>query len=93
MIFVLIFMALVFHLCSMSFQGCKEFCAIAIGADLENEFCGPCGACRQFLCEFNPEIPIYLVRHKDHIVQITSLATLLPESFTPKRTKFEFYNE
>jgi len=74
-------------------QGYKEFCAIAIGADLEGEFCGPCGACRQFLCEFNPEIPIYLVRHKDHIVQITSLATLLPESFTPKRTKFEFYNE
>jgi len=74
-------------------QGFKEFSAIAIGADLVDEFCGPCGACRQFMCEFNPEIPIYLIRSKDHIVQITSLATLLPESFTPKRTKFEFYNE
>merc|ERR1711863_126275 len=70
-------------------QGYKEFCAVAIGADLENEFCGPCGACRQFLCEFNPEIPIYLVRHGDHMVQMTSLATLLPDSFTPKRTKFD----
>jgi len=74
-------------------QGIKDFSSIAIGADLEHEFCGPCGACRQFLCEFNPEIPIYLVRSKDHIVQLTSLATLLPESFTPKRQKFEFYNE
>ena len=75
------------------FQGIKDFSAIAIGADLEHDFCGPCGACRQFLCEFNPEIPIYLIRSKDHIVQLTSLATLLPESFTPKRHKFEFFNE
>jgi len=74
-------------------QGYKEFSAVAIGADLEKEFCGPCGACRQFLCEFNPGLPIYLIRPKDHMVQITSLATLLPESFTPKRQKFKFYNE
>ena len=59
---------------------------------LEGEFGVPCGACRQFLCEFNPEIPFYLVR-KDMKVKETSLAKLLPDSFTPKRLNLHFHNK
>ena len=71
-------------------QGYKKFRSIAVYCEqLEGEFGVPCGACRQFLCEFNPEIPFYLVR-KDMKVKETSLAILLPDSFTPKRMNLPF---
>ncbi|XP_023344706.1 cytidine deaminase [Eurytemora carolleeae] len=72
-------------------EGRKEFKGIAIAADIQNEFVGPCGACRQFMAEFNPTLPIFLVR-VDRKVKVTDLGVLLPESFTPKNTKFDFYN-
>jgi len=73
-------------------DGQKEFDRIAIAADLDNEFVGPCGACRQVMAEFNPEIPIYLVR-LDYKVQLTDLAYLLPEAFTPVKLNFKFHKE
>lgn len=73
-------------------EGLKDFSAVAIAADLEQDFCGPCGACRQFMCEFNPDLTIYLVRQHDKMVQTTSLDKLLPESFTPKRLNLAFHN-
>jgi cytidine deaminase len=73
-------------------EGKQEFACIAIAADLAEEFVGPCGACRQFLAEFHPEIPIYLVR-LDGKVQVTSLKYLLPDAFTPKRMNFAFHKE
>ena len=72
--------------------GVREFDAIAIAAECEETFVGPCGACRQFMCEFNPELPIYLVRPYDMTVQVTSLKQLLPESFSPKTMNFAFHN-
>ena len=42
--------------------GEQDFTAIAIAAEAGDQFVGPCGACRQFLAEFNPDIPIYLVK-------------------------------
>merc|ERR1711962_405915 len=71
--------------------GKQDFLAIAIAAEAGDQFVGPCGACRQFLAEFNPNIPIYLVR-PDLEVQVTSLAILLPEAFTPKRMSLQFHN-
>ena len=68
-----------------------EFTSIAVSGDLVETFVTPCGACRQFLCEFNPTIPIYLVK-PNRTVQVTSLAKLLPDCFSPKTMKFEFYN-
>ena len=47
--------------------------------------------CRQTLAEFNPEIPVYLVR-LDGAVRITDLNTLLPEAFSPKKLSFKFHN-
>ena len=74
-------------------QGYTNFTAIAIAGDLEtDEFRVPCGACRQFLAEFNPEIPIYLVRVHDMKVQKTTLGILLPDSFSPRRCQFPFLN-
>ena len=75
------------------FQGHQTFTAIAIAADLEIDFCGPCGACRQFMSEFNPEIVIYLIRAKDKMVKITNLDHLLPDCFSPKRLNFAFHNK
>ena len=73
-------------------QGCREFSAVAIAADVKDEFCAPCGACRQTMCEFNPDVAIYLIRPHDNMVQITNLDCLLPQCFTPKRRKMEFSN-
>ena len=71
-------------------QGCREFSSVAIAADSKEDFCAPCGTCRQVMCEFNPDVPIYLVRIHDNMVQITNLDELLPQCFTPKRIKISF---
>ena len=72
-------------------QGCREFSAVAIATDItDGTFCAPCGGCRQVMCEFNPDVPIYLIRHHDHMVQITNLNELLPQCFTPKRIGIKF---
>ena len=46
----------------------------------------PCGACRQFLAEFNPQLPITIVDADDptRIVE-TDLETLLPGRFEFKK--------
>ncbi|TRY68667.1 hypothetical protein TCAL_03799 [Tigriopus californicus] len=72
-------------------QGQQDMKAIAIAADLDEEFVGPCGACRQFMCEFNPDLEIYLVR-LDHKVQLVNLNQLLPDCFSPKKMAFGFHN-
>ncbi len=43
----------------------------------------PCGACRQVLWEFNPDLPIYIVDvdHPEKIVE-SNLRELLPGAFT-----------
>lgn len=46
---------------------------------------------RQSLAEFNPHLPIYLVR-LDGMVKITNLNKLLPEAFSPKNLQLKFYN-
>lgn len=74
-------------------EGLTEMNCVAIsGAHEDPEgFVGPCGMCRQTLAEFNPHIPIYLVR-PDGMVKITNLNVQLPEAFSPKNVKLKFYN-
>ena len=40
--------------------GCRKFSGIAIVADTDSRLV-PCGACRQFLAEFEPSLPIHTV--------------------------------
>ncbi len=43
----------------------------------------PCGACRQVLYEFSPNLRILMVDEKGTLVKEASLSELLPEGFGP----------
>lgn len=64
-------------------EGKTEFTKIAITGLNNNQFVTPCGACRQFLSEFNNsnDIIIYLYQPKDSTVAVTSVFDLLPMNF------------
>lgn len=59
--------------------GYHEFDAIAVVGDSEAPTV-PCGACRQFLAEFNPEMRVIMGGRSD-AVEVTTLDVLLPEAF------------
>jgi cytidine deaminase len=52
--------------------------AIAVAGDASS-FCSPCGACRQFLAEFNPNMDVILMKGGD-LISIP-LRELLPYQF------------
>jgi len=60
--------------------GSRRFDAIAI-AGPDGTLCSPCGACRQVLAEFNPEL-VVIFTTPDGPVR-TTLSELLPHSFGP----------
>jgi cytidine deaminase len=67
--------------------GCHDFVAMAIvqgadGSDPQTP-CWPCGACRQVLVEFNPEIEL-IFKEAAH-VRVVRLNTLLPHHFDARR--------
>ena len=47
------------------------------------DYCWPCGACRQMLYEFAPELTL-LVARKDHSFVKLTLGELMPHGFGPK---------
>ena len=55
------------------------FDSIAVVGDSEDPTV-PCGACRQFLAEFNPEMRVVMGSRLDH-VRASSLDELLPDAF------------
>lgn len=55
------------------------FDAIAVVGDSEDPTV-PCGACRQFLAEFNPEMRVIMGGQLDH-VHVSTLDELLPDAF------------
>ncbi|MDR1916441.1 MAG: cytidine deaminase [Synergistaceae bacterium] len=59
-------------------RGCRRPLAIAV-ASSHPAFCPPCGACRQFLSEFNPDIDVLL--SVDGQLAIYRLDSLLPLRF------------
>lgn len=67
-------------------EGCREgWVAIAIagrGAD----YCWPCGACRQMLYEFAPDLRVIAARG-DGSFQTATLSQLLPQGFGPASLK------
>jgi cytidine deaminase len=61
-------------------QGLRRFIEIAI-AGPEGIPTAPCGACRQFIAEFDPALPVTYTGPGEPVR--TTLAHLLPESFGP----------
>jgi cytidine deaminase len=60
--------------------GAREFVRIAIVSD--GSLPWPCGACRQVLCEFSPEMEV-LVQDGEGHTESAALSALLPLSFGP----------
>ena len=63
-------------------EGHTDFTAIAIAGQGE-DYCWPCGACRQMLYEFAPSLKILVSRRDGEIIS-TTLAQLFPHGFGPK---------
>ena len=61
-------------------EGELEFEAIAV---VTRNGGSPCGACRQVMVEFAPELTIYIAdKNGEH--RTTTMSKLLPDSFTPR---------
>lgn len=60
----------------------NPFIAIAVSAGDEEAV--PCGICRQFMYEFNPEMDV--ITKADGILKIRKLRELMPEGFTLEHT-------
>lgn len=59
--------------------GEKEFTQIVV---VSRTGVSPCGACRQFLAEFSPDLPIVMIDSlKPTLIYETTLTTLLPGRF------------
>ena len=64
-------------------EGCREgWTAIAIAGQGE-DFCWPCGACRQMLYEFAPNLRVLAARGNGEF-QVVPLSELLPHGFGPR---------
>ncbi|XP_054427418.1 cytidine deaminase [Pteronotus mesoamericanus] len=64
-------------------EGYKEFRAIAIASDLQDDFISPCGACRQVMREFGTNWDVYMTK-PDGTYLLRTVQELLPASFGPK---------
>lgn len=63
-------------------EGRRSFTAIAIAGKGE-DYCWPCGPCRQMLYEFAPELRVLAARGDGEFME-ASLSELLPRGFGPK---------
>lgn len=65
--------------CKAISEGHRDFLRIAIYGEGEN-YCMPCGSCRQFLAEFNPEMEVLCAKAGNRYVSYR-LNQLLPHRF------------
>ncbi|XP_027732083.1 LOW QUALITY PROTEIN: cytidine deaminase-like [Vombatus ursinus] len=63
-------------------EGHKEFQAIAITSNLENDFITPCGAYRQVIREFGEDWYVYITK-ADGMYEVMMVHELLPGLFGP----------
>ena len=61
-------------------EGERLFLAIAV---VTNNGGSPCGTCRQVLAEFGLETLVIIANQEGKIIQETTVANLLPDSFGP----------
>jgi len=64
-------------------KGKREFVAVAVVASSE-ELTSPCGACRQFMAEFNGDLTVIMANDKGSS-EVVSLRELLPYQFDKTR--------
>uniref|UniRef100_A0A9L0TJZ7 Cytidine deaminase n=3 Tax=Equus TaxID=9789 RepID=A0A9L0TJZ7_HORSE len=64
-------------------EGYKDFKAIAIASDLQDDFISPCGACRQVMREFGTNWDVYMTK-LDGTYVVKTVQELLPASFGPQ---------
>ncbi len=62
-------------------EGQRTFATIAV-AGSGDDFCWPCGSCRQMLYEFAPNLRVLAVR-PDGQFEVSTLDALLPRAFGP----------
>lgn len=62
-------------------EGCRSFTRLAVVGNSE-DFCWPCGSCRQMLYEFAPDLEILVANREHHFTKYT-LRQLLPRGFGP----------
>jgi cytidine deaminase len=61
-----------------------SFKAIGVATDMD-DFCSPCGMCRQYLREFNElTVPIFMF-NKEGVYKVLTMGELLPLSFGPDK--------
>ena len=65
-------------------EGIKNFNKIAIVGP-NNDFCPPCGACRQLLYDYAPDLEIILTNNNE--MKSIKLSDLLPFAFEEKKLK------
>jgi len=61
-------------------QGERNFIAIAVVTENGGT---PCGACRQVMVEFGPDLEVLIADDQGQLLQETTLAELLPGAFSP----------
>ncbi len=66
-------------------EGRRQFAALAV-AGRGGDYCWPCGACRQMLYEFAPDLTVLVARGDGAYVK-TTLRELLPHGFGPASLK------
>jgi len=66
-------------------EGERDFLKIAVVCG-DSGFCRPCGACRQFLLEFAPEIEVVMGNAQGEF-EVKGLRELLPDPFEGKALK------
>ncbi|KAM4871703.1 cytidine deaminase [Thomomys bottae] len=64
-------------------EGHKDFRAIAISSDLQDDFISPCGGCRQVMREFGSDWAVYMTK-PDGTYVVRTVKELLPASFGPE---------
>ena len=69
-------------LCKAVSEGKRRFYTLAVTANTE-DFCTPCGICRQMLYEFSPDLRV-LCGSRDGSHTVHSLKELLPCAFSAK---------
>jgi len=63
-------------------EGVREFLAIAVACG--EAPCAPCGACRQALYEFAPDLRVIMADGEGRTWNAASLSELLPAAFGPQ---------